>query len=77
MAIGLSRFLATEAVQLAAEPLTPAFLRRGPRPHAQRRLVADMLPMPAGEIRNPVSLFVLVKADDALYHRMPRLLPVT
>ena len=33
--------------------------------------------MPAGQIRDPVSLFILVKSDDALFHRTLRLVPVT
>jgi hypothetical protein len=77
MAIGLSRLLAAETVQLAAEPSLPALFSRRPDTDTQRRLVADVLSMPAGQIRDPVSLFVLVKTDDALFHRMPRLLPVT
>jgi len=77
MAIGLSRLLAAEAVQLAAKPPTPVFFRCCPHPDAQRRLVADVLSMPAGQIRDPVSLFILVKSDDALFHRTLRLVPVT
>jgi hypothetical protein len=35
-----------------------------PRPYFPRRLVSYVLGMPAGEVRNPISSFVLMKADD-------------
>lgn len=60
--------VATEAVEFAAKPSPAAFFRRRPDPHAQRRLVANMLPVPARQIRHPITLLIPMKADDLLFH---------
>jgi hypothetical protein len=65
--LGRAGFLvAAGAIELAAEPSLPAFLRRCPQANAERRLMADVLPMPARQIGHPISAFVLMKTDDCL-----------
>lgn len=67
--LGWAAFLvAAEAIEFAAEPSLPAFLRRRPQAHAEWRLMADVLPMPARQIGHPISMFVLMKTDDLLFH---------
>jgi len=67
--LGWAAFLvAADAIEFAAKPSLPAFLRRCPQAHAERRLMADVLPMPARQIGHPISMFVLVEADDLLFH---------
>jgi hypothetical protein len=60
--------VAAEAIEFAAEPSLSAFLRRRPQAHAERRLMADVLPMPARQIGHPISVFILMKTDDLLFH---------
>ena len=48
--------------------LLPALLRDNPWPTHERGLMANMLPMPAREIGDPVAVFVLMKAGDRLMH---------
>ena len=67
--LGRAAFLvAADAIELAAKPSLPAFLRRRPQANAERRLMADVLPMPARQIGHPISVFVLMKTDDLLFH---------
>jgi hypothetical protein len=37
-----------------------------PWPTGERRLMADVLAVAAGEVGHPVAVFILMKADDAL-----------
>lgn len=60
--------VATETVEFAAKPSPAAFFRRRPDPHAQGRLVADVLPVPAHQIGHPISVLVQMKSDDLLFH---------
>jgi hypothetical protein len=48
--------------------LSTTGLGRHPRPIDERRLMPYMLSMPAGEIGDPIALFILMKADDLLLH---------
>lgn len=61
-------FVAADAIEFAAEPSLPAFLRRRPQAHAERRLMADVLPVPADQIGHPISVLVLMKTDDLPFH---------
>ena len=64
--------VATDTVEFAAKPASPAFFRRRPHPNAQRRLVADMLPVPARQVSHPIPMLVQMKADDfPLHHTTP------
>ena len=65
---GAAFLVAADAIEFAAEPSLPAFLRRCPQAHAERRLMADVLPMPACQVGHPISVFVLMKTDDFLFH---------
>ncbi len=47
---------------------SPAFLGDHPRPADERRLMAHMLPVPASEVGYPVTVLILMKADDTLLH---------
>jgi hypothetical protein len=65
--LGRAAFLvAAETIELAAEPSLPAFFSRRPYANAERRLMADVLAMPARQIGHPISVFVLMKTDDFL-----------
>jgi hypothetical protein len=69
--------VAADAIEFAAEPSLPAFLRRRPHANAERRLMADVLPMPARQVGHPISVFVLMKTDDLLFHHRPPVRGVT
>ena len=45
-------------------------LVENPRPHLPGRVVADMLGVTAGEIGDPVMVFVLMEGDDGLSHEI-------
>lgn len=47
--------------------LTPRFIDH-PFPHLPGWVMADMARMAAGEIGDPIALFVLMKSDDRLFH---------
>lgn len=67
--LDLAAFLVTAgAIEFAAEPSLAAFLRRRPQAHAERRLMADVLPMPARQIGHPISVLILMKTNDLLFH---------
>ena len=40
----------------------------GPRAIHERRLMADMLPMTAGQIGHPITLFIEMIPDNGLIH---------
>ncbi len=44
------------------------FLSENPGPIRQWRLMSHMLPVPTSQIRHPIAVLVLMKADDALVH---------
>jgi hypothetical protein len=69
----LAALFAEPAVERRPESSAPAFGFEDPRPLVERRLMADVLPVPAGELGDPVAALVLVVADDrALQPRAPR-----
>jgi hypothetical protein len=61
-------FIAFDAVQFAADELLAAFPGHNPRTVLPRRLVADVPCMPAFQVRNPVSLFILMESNDGPIH---------
>lgn len=61
--------IAAGAVQLAAQFASAAFFRRHPQAYAERRLVADVLPVPAHQIGHPIAVLVQMKSDDLLLQR--------
>ena len=44
------------------------FFREHPWPAHERRLVANVLPVPAGQVSDPIAVLILVKSDDRLSH---------
>jgi hypothetical protein len=61
--------LAKAALDQRAESLASTFGVDGPWPQLKRRLVTHVPLMPAGELRNPPAILVLVIPDDlALHH---------
>jgi hypothetical protein len=52
------------AKQCRAQTRFPAVIRRDPKPVGPRRIVPDVLRVPAFEIRDPIAVFVLLKSDD-------------
>jgi len=40
------------------------FRRRDPRSHGKRRVVTDVLSVPARKVGNPIAVLVLVKSSD-------------
>ncbi len=65
-------FFALFAIQDAAQILPTAFIRYDPRTAKNRWVVPDMLAMSAGQIRHPMSFFILMVAHDRLIHaRLP------
>ena len=67
---------AAHASQRRAEPRRTALGGEHPGPRHQRRLVANVLIMPARELGDPVAVGILMKADDAscdarTYHTVP------
>ena len=49
--------------------LLPPLFTEDPWPAHERRLMAHVLPVPAGEIGDPVAVFVLMKTGDRLMKR--------
>ena len=47
---------------------SPAFRREHPRAREERRLMAHMLPMTAGQVGDPVAVLIQVVPDDRLVH---------
>jgi len=60
--------VAEPAIEQRAEPLTPAHGVDDPGSQLKRRPVADVPPVAAGELRNPLALLVLVETDDPAFH---------
>lgn len=66
--VGGRVLVAQRAVEPGAETALAAFGRRHPWAVRPRGLMAQVLPMPTRQYRYPVLRFVLVIADDALFH---------
>jgi hypothetical protein len=63
-----NRLLTLLTVQGRTEmPLTPA-VGKNPWAVEERWVMSNMLPVPTGQIGNPIAMFVLVIADDRLLH---------
>jgi hypothetical protein len=56
------------AVELMAEKLFTAFPRSYPGPYGPGWVMTDVLGMAAVEVRYPIAVFVLMKADNASFH---------
>ena len=69
----LAALFAQPAAERRSESLAPALGVEDPRSLVEGRLMADVLPMAAGELGDPVAALVLVIAEDrALQPRAPR-----
>lgn len=66
--ISYHRLLTFFTVERGAEVLIPSSLADHPWAIEKRRVMAHVLPMAAGQLRHPISLFVLVISDDRLLH---------
>jgi hypothetical protein len=53
---------------MQAKVARAAFGGQDPRPVAERWLMPDMLPVAAGQVCHPITLLVLMIADDGLLH---------
>src|SRR5689334_10318456 len=62
-------FLATLTLELDTETRGASLAGEYPLARSHRRIVPDVLPVPAFENRAPVIFVVLIKADDLLLHR--------
>lgn len=60
--------IAKATLQLASERCTTTLRTHHPRTQSPRRVVPNVLLMPTGKLRHPVTFIVLVKAGDALEH---------
>ena len=65
---GVHFLIAMLAIQWVAQEAAAAFLCLHPRPLDQRRVVAHVLPVAAGQNGPPIPLLILLKADDDLLH---------
>lgn len=61
-------FVAALAIEQIAEELVSPLLRQHPRSFDQRRVVAHVLPVSAGENGPPITQFVLIEGNDTLFH---------
>src|SRR4051812_7687994 len=59
-----SRLTALDTHQRLSDEALSSRLGRNPRAHLPRRIVSDVLGVPAGQIRDPVLLIILMEADD-------------
>jgi hypothetical protein len=59
-----ARFAVEDLAETAGAPL----LRDHPWPADERRLMADVLPVPAGQVGDPVAMLILMETDDRLPH---------
>jgi len=60
--------VALSASEFTTENTLATFGCCSPRPVCPRRIVAHMLVVPAFELGDPMTLLVLMKADDSLVH---------
>ena len=56
------------AIQFGAEEPGAAFGRGDPFPLLPGRVVAEVARMPAGQVRHPIRLFILMKSCDGYFH---------
>jgi hypothetical protein len=59
------------AVEPLAQHAHPAGLAGDPRPFDPGRAVADMLEVPACQLRHPMMFFVLMETGNGLFHEVP------
>lgn len=57
------------ALQILPDAALPPFKGQHPGPTHERRLMAHVLPVPAGQVGDPIALLILMKVDDGLIHR--------
>ena len=69
-----SRFFALLAIQMGTQVLFTSSDSEHPRAIREWRLVPYVLPMPTGQIGNPVTIVILVISDDRLLHAVTMLL---
>jgi hypothetical protein len=62
------KFITPNAVQFLAQVACATFFGSGPRPLPPRRIIADVLPMPASKFGDPVTFNVDMVADDLSLH---------
>jgi hypothetical protein len=59
------------AIEYAPDKVLATFFGLDPLAYQPGRIVPHMVPVPAAQIRHPVALLILVKANDRLFHRFP------
>ena len=57
------------AIEYAADKILATFFGLHPLSYKPGRIVPHVVPVPAAQIRNPVTLLILMKADNRLFHR--------
>ena len=60
--------VAEAALERRTEALSPTLRLQDPRPHVERRLMAHVLLMAAGEVGDPLALGVQMEADNGAFH---------
>ena len=60
--------IAFNAIEFVAEKLPSAFFRNYPGPYGPGWVVTDMAGVSAIEVCHPITVFVLMKVDNALFH---------
>src|SRR5262245_14807678 len=64
----LAALVAEETVERRADSIFAPLRLQHPRLGEERRSMAHVLPMAAGELGDPLALFILVEADDRPLH---------
>ena len=57
------------AIERLAETTGASLRREHPWPAHERRVVTNVLPVPAGQVGHPIAMLVLMKPNDGLSHR--------
>jgi hypothetical protein len=57
------------AIDYAADKILATFFGLHPLSYKPGRIVPHMVPVPAAQIRHPVTLLILVKANNRLFHK--------
>jgi hypothetical protein len=70
MGRSISFLITPLAIQHVTQEASPPLLSQHPRPLDQRRIMADVLPVTAGEYRPPIPQLVPVEIDDGLFHAL-------
>jgi hypothetical protein len=60
--------IASDAIQLDAEPRGAPFWRGNPEADLPRRIMTNVLAVPTSEFGHPVPFVILVKTNDWLVH---------